>query len=155
MDYAGRTPCQWWTQSLADWTASHVRMFEYLGVVSELLIPENLASGVSKACRYDPEVNPTYQELATHYGTAVLPTRKASSHDKAKVKTGVLVAERWLLTPLRNHSFFSLAELNREIACLLDSLNHDGFPGYPPESRRDRPIPRHPLKEDSPSISVR
>lgn len=144
-----------WTQSLADWTASHVRMFAYFGGVSELLTPDNLASGVSKACRYDPEVNPTYQELATHYGTAVLPTRQASPRDKAKVENGVLVAERWLLAPLRNHTFFSLAELNREIACLLDSLNHDGFPGYPPESRRDRPIPRHPLKEDSPSISVR
>ena len=116
-----------WTQSLADWTASHVRMFEYFGGVSELLTPDNLASGVSKACRYDPEVNPTYQELATHYGTAVLPTRQASPRDKAKVETGVLVAERWLLAPLRNHTFFSLAELNREIACLLDSLNDRPF----------------------------
>ena len=116
-----------WTQSLPDWTASHVRMFEYFGGVSELLTPDNLASGVSKACRYDPEVNPTYQELATHYGTAVLPTRQASPRDKAKVETGVLVAERWLLAPLRNHTFFSLAELNREIACLLDSLNDRPF----------------------------
>ncbi len=116
-----------WTQSLADWTASHVRMFEYFGGVSDLLTPDNLASGVSKACRYDPEVNPTYQELATHYGTAVLPTRQASPRDKAKVETGVLVAERWLLAPLRNHTFFSLAELNREIACLLDSLNDRPF----------------------------
>ena len=116
-----------WTQSLADWTASHVRMFAYFCGVSELLIPDNLASGVSKACRYDPEVNPTYQELATHYGTAVLPTRQASPRDKAKVETGVLVAERWLLAPLRNHTFFSLAELNREIACLLDSLNDRPF----------------------------
>ncbi len=116
-----------WTQSLPDWTASHVRMFEYVGGVSELLIPDNLASGVSKACRYDPEVNPTYQELATHYGTAVLPARPKAPRDKAKVETGVQVAERWLLAPLRNHTFFSLAELNREIACLLDSLNDRPF----------------------------
>ncbi len=116
-----------WTQSLADWTASHVRMWEYFGGVSELLVPDNLASGVSKACRYDPEVNPTYQELATHYDTAVLPARKRKPRDKAKAENGVLVAERWLLAPLRNHTFFSLAELNREIALLLDILNDRPF----------------------------
>jgi len=63
--------------SLPDWTASHVRMFAFFGGVSEFLVPDNLASGVSKAYRYDPEVNPTYQGLANHYGTAVLPTRPA------------------------------------------------------------------------------
>jgi len=71
-----------WTQNLYDWTASHVRMWKHFGGVSELLIPDNLASGVSKACRYDPVVNPTYQELATHYGTAVLPARKRKPRDK-------------------------------------------------------------------------
>jgi len=116
-----------WTQSLPDWTASHVRMFAYFGGVSELLVPDNLASGVSKACRYEPDVNPTYQELATHYATAVLPTRKAAPRDKAKVENGVLVAERWILAPLRNHTFFSLAELNTEIARLLDALNDRPF----------------------------
>jgi len=116
-----------WTQSLPDWTASHVRMWGYFGGVSELLIPDNLASGVSKACRYDPEVNPTYQELANHYGTAVLPTRPAAPRDKAKVENGVLVVERWILALLRNHTFFSLAELNTEIARLLDSLNDRPF----------------------------
>jgi len=116
-----------WTQSLPDWIASHVRMFNYFSGVSELLIPDNLASAVNKACRYDPEVNPTYRGLATHFGTAVLPTRKAAPRDKAKVENGVLVAERWILAPLRNHTFFSLAELNREIACLLNSLNDRPF----------------------------
>ena len=102
-------------------------MFEYFSGVSELLIPDNLASGVSKACRYDPEVNPSYRELATHYGTAVLPARPRRPRDKAKAETGVQVAERWILAPLRNHTFFSLTELNREIACLLDSLNDRPF----------------------------
>jgi transposase len=116
-----------WTQSLPDWTASHVRMFVYFGGVSELLVPDNLGSGVSKACRYEPDANPTYQELANHYGTAVLPTRTASPRDKAKVETGVQIAERWILAPLRNHIFFSLAELNAEIARLLEALNNRPF----------------------------
>lgn len=71
-----------WTQSLPDWIGSHVRMFEYFQGVSELLIPDNLGSGVKKACRYEPDINPTYQELATHYGTAVLAARKAKPRDK-------------------------------------------------------------------------
>lgn len=72
-----------WSQGLPDWIGSHVRMFEYFGGVPELVVPDNLASGVSKACRYDPDVNPTYQEWARHYGTAVLPARPAAPRDKA------------------------------------------------------------------------
>jgi transposase len=116
-----------WSQSLPDWTGSHVRMFEYFQGVAELLVPDNLSSGVSRACRYDPDVNPTYQELATHYGTAVLPARKAKPRDKAKVETGVQIAERWILARLRNHTFFGLDELNREIVRLREELNDRPF----------------------------
>ncbi|MFQ5521931.1 MAG: IS21 family transposase, partial [Candidatus Methylomirabilia bacterium] len=91
-----------WTQSLMDWTASHVRMFEYVGGVAKALVPDNLRAGVARACRYDPDVNPTYQELATHYGTTVLPTRPGEPRDKAKVETSVQIVERWILAPLRN-----------------------------------------------------
>jgi len=116
-----------WTQSLPDWIASHQRMFAFFGGASSLLVPDNLGSGVTKACRYEPDINPTYHELATHYGTAVLPARKAKPRDKAKVESGVQVVERWVLAALRNHTFFSLAELNREIAVLLEVLNNRPF----------------------------
>lgn len=116
-----------WSQSLPDWIGSHVRMFEHFQGVSELVVPDNLGSGVAKACRYEPDVNPTYQELATHYGTAVLPTRPRAPRDKAKVEVGVQIVERWILAPLRNHTFFSLAELNREIRRLLEALNDRPF----------------------------
>jgi len=116
-----------WTQSLADWTASHVRMFEYIGGVSRALVPDNLRAGVTRACRYDPDINPTYQDLAVHYGTTVLPARPGEPRDKAKVETAVQIVERWILAPLRNHTFFSLAELNGEIRRLLDALNDRPF----------------------------
>lgn len=116
-----------WSQGLPDWIGSHVRMFESFGGVPELVVPDNLAAGVRKACRYDPDVNPTYQELATHYGVAVLPTRPRAPRDKAKVETGVQIVERWVLAPLRNHTFFGLAELNREIARLREALNDRPF----------------------------
>ena len=116
-----------WTQSLPDWIASHVRMFDYMTGVPEALTPDNLRSGVKAACSYDPDINPTYQELARHYGTSVLPTRPRSPRDNAKAEAGVQFVERWILARLRNHTFFSLAELNEQISRLLDELNDRPF----------------------------
>lgn len=116
-----------WTQTLPDWIASHVRMFQYWGGAPELLIPDNLKSGVKKACYYEPDLNRTYQELAAHYGSVVLPARPYHARDKAKVEAGVQNVERWIIAPLRHHTFFSLSELNREIAQRREALNDRPF----------------------------
>ena len=116
-----------WTQELENWVGSHVRTFEFLGGVPSLVIPDNLKSGVTKACRYEPDLNPTYQELASHYGTAVIPARVRKPKDKAKVEVGVQVVERWILARLRNRDFFSLGELNATIRELLERLNSRPF----------------------------
>ena len=120
-----------WTQSLPDWIGSHVRTFKFLGGVPELVVPDNLRAGVSKAHRYEPDANPTYQDMASHYGVAILPTRVRKPRDKAKVESGVLVVERWILACLRHRQFFSLAELNTAIAELLDKLNERPFKKLP------------------------
>ena len=70
-----------------------------------------------------PGLNPTYQDFATHYGTAILPARPRKPRDKAKVEAAVLVVERWILARLRNQRFFSLSELNAAIAKLVVDLN--------------------------------
>lgn len=116
-----------WSQGLADWVGSHVRAFEFLGGVTVAVVPDNLKSGISKACYYDPEINPTYQEMASHYGVVVLPARIREPRDKAKVETAVQIVERQILARLRNHTFFCLAELNREIRKLLVELNSKPF----------------------------
>jgi transposase len=108
-----------WTQELPQWIASHQRAFEFFGGVVELLVPDNLLSGVTKACRYDPQPNATYQELARHYNTAILPARPYKPKDKSKAEVGVQVVERWILARLRHHTFFSLSELNAAIRELL------------------------------------
>ncbi len=115
------------SRSLPDWTMSHVRMFEFWGGVPELVIPDNEKAAVHKASRYEPDLNPTYQELATHYGTAVLPARPRAPRDKAKAETAVQHVERWVMAPLRNHTFFSLRELREAIAPLLAALNERPF----------------------------
>ena len=125
-----------WSQQLPDWIGSHVRAFEFLGGTSEVVVPDNLRSGVSQAHRYEPDLNPTYQDLARHYGVAVLPARARRPRDKAKAEAGVLLVERWILAALRNQTFFSLAELNREIARLLKRLNERPFKKLP-GSRRE------------------
>ena len=77
------------SQSLPDWIDSHVRTLEFLGGVPELIIPDNLKSGVKKACRYEPDLNPTYLDMANHYDTAVIPARVRAPKDKAKAEVGV------------------------------------------------------------------
>ena len=96
-----------------------------------MLVPDNLKSGVNKACRYDPELNPSYQQLASHYAVAVMPARPYKPKDKAKAEAGVLLVERWIMAKLRNHTFFSLAELNQCISALLTELNQKPFKQMP------------------------
>jgi len=116
-----------WSQGLPDWLGSHVRAFEFIGGVPEMVVPDNLKSGVSKACRYDPDVNPSYRQLAAHYGTAIMPARPYKPKDKAKAEVGVQIIERWILARLRHQTFFSLAELNQCIKALLQEVNTRPF----------------------------
>jgi len=115
------------TQGLSDWIGSHVRAFEYYGGVPEIVVPDNLKSGVTKACRYEPDLNAAYHDMAVHYGTAVIPARVRKPKDKAKAEVGVQVVERWILAALRNRDFFSLRELNLAIWELLERLNAKPF----------------------------
>lgn len=120
-----------WTQRLEDWIGSHQRAFRFFEGVTEIVVPDNLKSGVTHPHRYEPEVNRTYAEMASHYGVAVIPARVARPKDKAKVEAGVLLVERWILARLRHQQFFSLAELNASIAELLTELNARPFRKLP------------------------
>ena len=119
------------SQNLSDWLGSHRRAFEFLGGVPEIVIPDNLKSAVSKPCRYEPDLNPSYQDLAEHYGTAIIPARVRKPKDKAKAEVGVQIVERWILARLRNQRFFSLAEANAAIRKLLVDLNSRPFKKLP------------------------
>lgn len=120
-----------WTQALPDWIGSHQRAFAFLDGVPETCVVDNLKSGVSRAHRYEPDLNPTYAEMAAHYGVTILPTRVAKPRDKAKAEVGVQIVERWILARLRHQTFFSLDELNRAIAELLVELNGRPFKKLP------------------------
>ena len=111
------------SQDLHSWIGGHMRAFEYIGGVPAVSVPDNLKAGVTKACFYEPDINPTYQEMAEHYDTVVIPTRVAKPRDKAKVENGVLQVERWVLAPLRNQTFHTLGELKRAVAERLEWLN--------------------------------
>lgn len=120
-----------WTQSLPDWIGSHVRALEYMGGCPEVVVPDNLKSGVTSPHRYEPDLNPTYQQMALHYDMAVIPARVRKPRDKAKAEGSVLLAERWILACLRNRTFFSLAEANEAILELLEKLNARPFQKLP------------------------
>ena len=112
-----------WTQGLADWIGSHTRTFAFVGGVSAMVVSDNLKSGITKACFYEPAVNRSYAEMAAHYDTAIVPARPRKPRDKAKVEVAVLLATRWIIAKLRNRRFFSLADLNAAIRDRVTDLN--------------------------------
>lgn len=143
------------SQTSKDWLMSHVRMFEYFQGVPLMLVPDNLKSGVSKACRYDPDINASYQQLAQHYQVAVMPARPLKPKDKAKVEVGVQIVERWIMAKLRHMQFFSLYEVNQVMSQLLEDLNTRAFKKLPGNRREAyelldkpalNPLPRHPYR---------
>ncbi len=124
------------SQTVPDWVMSHVRALEYFQGVPAAIVPDQLKSGVTKSCRYEPGVQRTYDELAQHYDTVIFPARPIHPRDKAKVEVGVQIAQRWILARLRHHRFFSIDEMNDRIAELLEDLNTRTMRRYR-ASRRD------------------
>ena len=114
-------------RDLASWIGSHVRALEFFGGVPAVIVPDNWKTGVKDPCYYEPDLNPTYRDLADHYGTVVIPARVRKPRDKAKVEAAVLVVERWILAAVRKQTFHSLAELNLAIRGLLVQLNQRRF----------------------------
>ncbi len=111
------------SQDLACWVDAHVRMMEYVGGSCAIWVPDNLKSGVTTANYYEPEINRTYVDLASHYGAVVVPARAAHPKDKPKVEVSVQIAQRWILAVLRHRIFFTLADLNAAIRTCLDAIN--------------------------------
>jgi transposase len=120
-----------WSQKQEDWLNAHVQAFEFFGGVPELVVPDNLKSAVRKTHRYEPDINPSYQQLAAHYQCAIVPARPYKPKDKAKAEVGVQIVERWIMARLRHQTFFTLASLNQAIRFLLEDLNQRPFKKLP------------------------
>jgi transposase len=135
------------TASLPDWLGSHVRMLEFYGASPTILVPDNPRVGVTKADRYEPELQRSYEEMAAHFAIAVIPARPFRPRDKPKAELTVLLVCRWVLARLRHQRFFSLDELNAAIRPLLKELNERPFQKLPGSRRSmfeslDRPAMR-------------
>jgi transposase len=115
------------TQQLEDWINSHINMFEFYGGVTEMIIPDNLKSAVTKSHKYDPDINANYQHFSEHYGVAIVPARAGAPKDKAKVENAVGIVEKQILAPLRNITFTSLGEINSAIKKQLHIVNNQKF----------------------------
>ena len=120
-----------WTRSLPDWIGSHTRALGFFGGATRLIVPDQWKAGVDRPCYWDPELNRTYQEWATHNGVAIVPARPGHARDKAKVEQGVLLVQRWIVAALRKRQFFSLAQVNDAIAELIGKLNQRPFRKLP------------------------
>jgi transposase len=114
-------------QQMEAWLRAQVHAFEHFGGIPALVVPDNTKTGVTRAHRYDPDLNPTYYNFALHCGFGIVPARPRKPRDKAKVENAVQVAQRWIVAALRHRKFFSLEELNVAIRELLEKLNHRPF----------------------------
>jgi len=114
-------------EQLAAWLAAHCHAYAFFQGVARVTVPDNLKTGVTRPCRYEPLLHRSYQELAEHYGTVIIPARVKKPRDKAKAEVGVQIAERQILAALRDRRFFSVGELNTAIQPLLTQLNAQPF----------------------------
>lgn len=141
-------------QQLSSWLTAHCHAYAYLEGVARVTVPDNTKTGVTQPCRYEPILHRTYQEMAAHYGTVVIPARPKKPRDKAKVEAAVLIAERYILAALRDRRFFSIAELNQAIAQLVAQLNDKLFQKldgtrnlwFEEEKAKLLPLPAHPFE---------
>ena len=138
-----------------NWIQAHVNAYQYFGGVVQVTVPDNTKTAVRSPCRYEPDLNPLYHDLAVHYGTAIIPARVRHPKDKACVEAGVLLAERWILARLRNRVFFSVEEAKAAVRELLPPINAK-MRRMPKASRRQlfeeldqpalRPLPTEPYE---------
>jgi transposase len=133
LTYAQAVP----TQQVQDWIEGHSGAVAYFRGVSEIFVPDCLKSGVTKPCRYEPQIQRTYAEWARHHHTAIVPARPYKPRDKAKVEVAVQIVQRWILARLRNETFFSLSALNRRIRELCNELNERPMKRLGGKSRRE------------------
>lgn len=115
------------SQNQENWITAHVNAYSYFGGVTRILVPDNLKTGVEKVSKSETVINKIYQEMAEHYGTAVIPARVRSPKDKATVEGAVGIISTWILAAIRNQQFLSLKELNEAISDRLYAFNHKPF----------------------------
>lgn len=110
--------------AMESWITGHVNAFKYFSGVAKILVPDNLKTGVNKAHKHSPEINKTYNEMAEHYDTIVIPARVRQPKDKASVEGNVGNITTWIIASLRNQKFFSFHELNLAIQSKLKEFNY-------------------------------
>ncbi len=119
--------CVYRDMTQGNWLQAHIDAFEYMGGVPEKVVPDNPRTAVSRACRYDPELNPAYRELAEHYAVVVMPARPYKPRDKAKAENGVRNVGQQIIARLRRMQFLSFGELRSKTLELREELNARKF----------------------------
>ncbi len=118
-------------ENLENWIRCHCLAFTFFAGVTEVLVPDNPRVAVTHPSNYEPDLNPTYQEMAEYYGCAVIPARPRKPRDKSKVENAVQFVEQQILARLRKMTFFGLVEVNRALAVELEALNLRPFQKMP------------------------
>ena len=115
------------SQKKEDFIVAVENALHYFGGVPKALITDNLTTAVTRSCKYEPQINETFESFALHYGTTILPTRAYKPKDKPLVEGAVSIAYRRIFAALRNTTFYCLRELNAAIRPLLEQANANNF----------------------------
>ncbi|KGW18106.1 sigma-70, region 4 family protein [Burkholderia pseudomallei MSHR4000] len=137
--------CATRSETMPDWIGSLIDALKFYGGVPKLLVPDNPKALIAKADRYEPVLGNTTQDFVNHYATAMLPARPRKPQDKAKVEVGVQIVERWILARLRNHRFYSLADLNRRPFKKLEGNHREWFERLDQPALRPLPTRRYEI----------
>ena len=136
--FVATLPCSQFTyveaflsMNMESWITAHIHAYQYFGGVTRILVPDNLKTGVDRVSWNTPTINRTYNEMAEHYGTAVIPARVKHPKDKSSVEGTVGIITTWIIASLRNQEFFSLKELNEAIVIKLGEFNEKPFQKKP------------------------
>lgn len=106
-----------------NWLGAHRRMFAYYGGATHVTVPDCLKQGVLKCHLYDPDLNPGYAQLASHFATAVVPARPSHPKDKALAEGAVKILMRYVRFRYRRTRFTSLSQINQAIAECIEHIN--------------------------------
>ncbi|MCL1919399.1 MAG: IS21 family transposase [Peptococcaceae bacterium] len=128
LSYSGYSYVEaFWSMETENWIQAHVKAFTFYGGVPRWIIPDNLKTGITRNTRTETVINKTYQEMAEHYGTAIIPARVEAPNDKPHAEGSVKITQTWIMAALRDCKFFTLAELNKAIHEKLVTFNNHEF----------------------------
>lgn len=118
-------------EKLPSFIAGTVHALEYYGAIPKYLVPDNLRAAITKHTKDELVLNSAYQDLESFYEVIVLPPPPRKPTGKATVEKHVQYLETHLLEHLKEKTYFSLEEINRDVKEKIAEINNRKLKAQP------------------------